>query len=205
MTSLRPNRVLIALGLIAALALMVGTLGSAAAAGSGADVTASAKKNNKCKKSQVKVKLTGKARTKALANGKPGFRCRKPRAKLRATLRWSSEADFDLWVFDGKGNRGRPGANQIPKSVFSPNVLGGPDLGFGPETFTDLRWVKRAGRHLSFGVCYRDGGNNPTGFTLIYVTRKGEVTVSGTLTAEGQFRTYRPTGGPIPPASFCQT
>ena len=44
--------------------------------------------------------------------------------------------------------------------------------GLGPETFTD-NIFKKPGRAFSYGVCFQDGGSNPTNFTLVYVDANG--------------------------------
>ncbi|MGZ5347571.1 MAG: hypothetical protein ACXWGV_08240, partial [Solirubrobacterales bacterium] len=90
-------------------------------------------------------------------------------------------------------------ANPIPNTAFSANDIDGS----GPETFTDLIYVK-PGRNFSFGVCFEDGGSNPTVFTLDYVTADGVHHIeSDTIGSDAGFRTYNG-GAPIPAAPFCK-
>jgi hypothetical protein len=173
--------------LVASLALVIGvTAGPAAAA---PDSVATAAKAKKCKKKG----------SKAAAKKKGCKKKAQPKPLVRATLTWDTETDFDLWVFDSAGNRARAASNTIANTTFSTNDIDG----LGPETFTD-RVFRKPGRAFSYGVCFQDGGSNPTTFTLTYVTADGiSHTASETLGSDGAFRTYDG-GAPIPATQFCR-
>jgi uncharacterized protein YfaP (DUF2135 family) len=188
------SRGTVVLALLAAMALIVGGVAGPAASAAGGETTATAaakKKKKKCKKGQKlkKGKCVKKKKKKQQAQ---------PAQLVRATLTWDTEApDFDLWVFDASGNRARAASNPIPDTAFSPNDT----AGLGPETFTDLKFTK-PGRAFSYGVCFQDGGSNPTTFTLIYVTGDGvSHTVSDEIGSDGGYRTYN--GGAPTPDNFC--
>src|SRR3954452_20029197 len=126
---MRRNKGVIGLALIAALALMVATVGTSASASGGSAVAAKKKCKKKkqadsAKKKKCKKKGTGTGTTTP------------PISMLRATLTWTGggdSTDYDLYVFDPSGATGRAVSNPIPKSSFSPNAKGTP----GSETFTD--------------------------------------------------------------------
>jgi hypothetical protein len=187
------HRAVAALASLAILALGTSVLVGPAAGTSGGGTAEAAKK--KCKKKKAGAAKKKKCKKKKKKQGA------KPAPLVRATLTWDTEAtDFDLWVFDSNGNRGRAAANPIPNTAFSANDT----AGLGPETFTDLIYVK-PGRNFSFGVCFEDGGSDPTVFTLDYVTADGVHHIeSDRIDSDAGFRTYNG-GAPIPVAPFCKT
>ncbi len=174
--------------LVAVVALVIGATARPAVAAS--DSVATAAKAKKCGK---KGKKSGSAKKKS---------CKKkaqPKPLVRATLTWDTNTDFDLWVFDKEGNRARAETNTILNTTFSANDTDG----LGPETFTD-RVFRKPGRAFSYGVCFQDGGSNPTTFTLTYVTADGvKHTESETLGSDGAYRTYDG-GVPVPTTQFCR-
>jgi hypothetical protein len=184
---------LIGLALVAALALVlsVAVPVGGASGGAGAEIA----KKKKCKKGKKKANPAAKKK-----------KCKKKKKKkedagaplVRATLTWDNTTDFDLWVFDAAGKRARAAANTIANTTFSPNDIDGN----GPETFTDLIF-KKPGRAFSYGVCFQDGGSNPTTFTLTYVNADGVTqTGSETLGSDGAFRVFN-AGAPTPD-NFCR-
>ena len=193
MEGMRRNKGLTGLALLAILALMLSvTVGTAAtAAGGSAAEIAKKKKCKKKKASSSKKKKCKKKKKKKAAAGAP---------LVRATLTWDTTADFDLWVFDTAGNRARAASNTIASTTFSANDTDGN----GPETFTD-QIFKKPGRAFSYGVCFQDGGSNPTNFTLVYVDANG-VSQTGNqgvdpLGSDGAFRVFN-AGAPTP-MDFC--
>ncbi|MGZ5310296.1 MAG: hypothetical protein ACXWGV_10440 [Solirubrobacterales bacterium] len=194
MTTKRKSNGTLGLALLAALTLVIGGVAGPVASAAGGESTATvAKKKKKCKK---KGKKAESAKKKGCKKKKKG---QKPAQLVRATLTWDTEApDFDLWVFDQSGNRARAGSNPIANTAFSADDT----EGLGPETFTDLRFTK-PGRAFSYGVCFQDGGSNPTTFTLVYVTADGvSHTASDTIGSDGGYRTYD--GGAPTPDNFCK-
>ncbi|MGZ5329840.1 MAG: hypothetical protein ACXWFH_00860 [Solirubrobacterales bacterium] len=194
MTTKRKSNGTLGLALLAALTLVIGGVAGPVASAAGGESTATvAKKKKKCKK---KGKKAESAKKKGCKKKKKG---QKPAQLVRATLTWDTEApDFDLWVFDQSGNRARAGSNPIANTAFSADDT----EGLGPETFTDLRFMK-PGRAFSYGVCFQDGGSNPTTFTLVYVTADGvSHTASDTIGSDGGYRTYD--GGAPTPDNFCK-
>ena len=189
-----------ALALLAILALAAGVLVAPAVSASGGSATAAAKA--KCKKKGKKAGAAGKKGKCKKKKPKPKPKPPAPVSLVRATLTWDTTVDFDLYVFDTAGNRGSPKLNAIPNSAFSADKLN--DVGLGPETFTDTAYVKPGARNLSFGVCFADGGSNPTNFTLDYVTADGTHQIrTGNIGSDGGFQSFD--GGAPIPANFCQT
>ena len=182
------------LALLATLALVLSvTVGTAATAAGGS--AAEIAKKKKCKKKKAGSSKKKKCKKKKKKGGD------KPAPLVRATLTWDTNADFDLWVFDSAGNKARAAANTIANTTFSANDTDGN----GPETFTD-QIFKKPGRAFSFGVCFQDGGSNPTNFTLDYVTADG-VHHTGTngvdpLGSDGAHREFN--GGAPIPATYCR-
>jgi len=189
------NKGLIGLALVAALALMVATVGATASASGGG--AAAAKK--KCKK-------------KKQANSAKKKKCKKKNGTgttntplVRATLNWSnggaSDVDMDLFVFDTNGNRAGNGSDTIPESVLSPDLTGPA----GTETFTDQAFNEK--RAFSFGVCYTVGGSVHTDYTITYVTADGVTHTDSRTDALGNSpgsstHIDYPGGAPIP-SGYC--
>jgi hypothetical protein len=181
---------------LAILALGAGVIVGPAAGASGGGIAEAAKKCKKKKAGAAKKKKCKKKKKKKKKQGAT------PAPLVRATLTWDTVADLDLVVFDSSGTRARAAANTIANTAFSANDIDG----LGPETFTDSIYVK-PGRNFSFGVCFQDGGSNPTNFTLDYVTADG-VHHTGTagvdpLGSDGAHREFAG-GAPIPdPDGYC--
>ena len=195
MEGMRRNKGLTGLALLAILALMLSvTVGTAATAAGGS--AAEIAKKKKCKKKKASSSKKKKCKKKKKKGAKPA-------PLVRATLTWDTNADFDLWVFDTAGNRARAASNTIANTTFSANDTMDTD-GLGPETFTD-NIFKKPGRAFSYGVCFQDGGSNPTNFTLDYVTADG-VHHTGNqgvdpLGSDGAHREFD--GGAPIPADYC--
>jgi hypothetical protein len=156
---MRGNKGVIGLALIAALALMVATVGATASASGGARLRRRRSKKKKKAQSAKKKKCKKKKGTTTT-----------PISKVRATLTWSGggdNTDYDLYVFDPSGGTGRAVSNQVSKTSFTPNAIGSS----GTETFTDLDFG--AHRAFAFGVCHQDGGNDGSSFTIDYVSASG--------------------------------
>jgi hypothetical protein len=184
---MRTNHRLIVLALVALASFTVtATVGASAGASSGNAVAA----KKKCKRKHGKKK-----------------KCKKSKQLqapiVRATLTWApndedssaDDADLDLFVFDGSGNRAGNGSDAIPQSTLSPDIAGRS----GTETFTDLAPMQH--RALSFGVCYTVGGSVHTPFTITYMTADG-VTHTDSQRPGSSFRLDYPGGVPIPD-DFC--
>jgi hypothetical protein len=154
---MRPNKRILGLAVIAALAIGITTVTASAGASSGGAVAA----KKKCKKKKAHSAKKKKCKKKGGGSNSP---------LVRATLTWSnggaSDVDMDLFVFGASGHAGN-GADTIASSTLSPDVTG-PS---GTETFTDLAFNQR--RDLSFGVCYHVGGSVHTDYTITYVTADG--------------------------------
>lgn len=119
---------------------------------------------------------------------------------IRATLTWSNadnpgNTDLDLFVFDASGARAGNGANAIPNSQISADVVGGS----GTETFTDL--APNPLRPFSYGVCYKTGGSAHVNLTITYITADG-VPHSDSQFPGSTFH-YDYPGGPAIPANYC--
>jgi hypothetical protein len=176
------KRGLIGLMILAIFALTIGTESATASAPGGA---VAAKK--KCKKRHSAKKKCARKKRKADAPNLP---------VIRATVSWgigASDADVDLYAFDGNGGQAGNGSNTIPLSTLSGDVSGAA----GSETFTDSLFSPQAARDLSFGVCYRVGGPVHTQFTLTYVTADG-VIHGDTENPGSAFHYDYPGGAPIP-------
>jgi hypothetical protein len=180
---MRGNKGVIGLALIAALALMVATVGATASA-SGGSAVAAKKKCKKKKKAQSAKKKKCKKKKGTTTT---------PISKVRATLTWSGggdNTDYDLYVFDPSGGTGRAVSNQVSKTSFTPNAIGSS----GTETFTDLDFG--AHRAFAFGVCHQDGGNDGSSFTIDYVSASGvNFTDSQAGTGDGYNARYSDGGG----------
>jgi hypothetical protein len=179
---MRTNKGLIGLALIAALALMVATVGATASASGGSAVAA----KKKCKKKKAHSAKKKKCKKKKTTTP--------PISMLRATLTWSGggdNTDYDLYVFDPSGATGRAASNPISNSSFSPNEKGTS----GTETFTDLNFG--AHRTFDFGVCHQDGGNDGSSYSIDYVSASGaHFTDSQAGTGDGYNARYSASGGP---------
>ena len=195
MPGLRRNKGITGLALFACLALLMSvTVGTAATASSGGGAEVAKKKKCKKKKASSAKKKKCKKKKKKGEQAKP---------LVRATLTWdTTTTDFDLWVFDAAGTRARAAANTIANTSFNANVTGDTG-GLGPETFTD-QIFKKPGRAFSYGVCFQDGGSNPTTFTLVYVDANGvSQTVSDTIGSSGGGGGRGYNAGVTPPEDFC--
>ena len=117
------------------------------------------------------------------------------RASVTATQVDTSNFDIDLFVFDASGNRAGNGADAIPQSSLSPDIVGA-----GTETFTDLN----AGQHraFSFGVCYAVGGSQHTTFTITFVTSDG-ASHTETRDAGNSGHFDYPANGVAIPSGYC--
>jgi hypothetical protein len=159
------NKGLIGLALVAALALMVATVGATASASGGGAVVA----KKKCKKKKHAASAKKKKCKKKNNGGAGGGGGNTP--LVRATLTWSNggsaDVDMDLFAFDASGHQAGNGSDAIPLSTLSADVTG-PQ---GTETFTDLASNQK--RPLSFGVCYLVSGSVHTDYTITYVTADG--------------------------------
>jgi hypothetical protein len=191
---MRMNKGLIGLTLVAAMALMVATVGASASASGGNAVAAKKKCKKKKKATSAKKK---KCKKKKGAANTP---------LVRATLNWSNggsnQVDMDLFVFDASGHQAGNGADTIPQSTISPDLTG-PQ---GSETFTDLAFNQK--RPLSFGVCYTQSESTHTDYTITYVTADG-VTHTETRADDGippslggPAHVNYPGGAPIP-GNYC--
>jgi uncharacterized protein YfaP (DUF2135 family) len=178
---MRGNKGVIGLALIAALALMVATVGASASASGGSAVAAKKKCKKKKAQSAKKKKCKKKGTTTALIS------------KVRATLTWTGggdNTDYDLYVFDPSGGTGRAVSNPISNSSFTPNVIGSS----GTETFTDGNFGAR--RAFAFGVCHQDGGNDGSSFSIEYLSANGTTfTDSQAGTGDGYNARYSDSGG----------
>ena len=177
---MRMNKGLIGLALVAALALMVATVGATASASGGSAVAA----KKKCKKKKAHSAKKKKCKKKTTTA---------PISMVRATLTWSGggdSTDYDLYVFDPSGGTGRAVSNPISNSSFSANAKGTP----GTETFTDLNFG--AHRAFAFGVCHQDGGNDGSTYSIDYVSASGvHFTDSQAGTGDGYNARYSDSGG----------
>jgi hypothetical protein len=187
----RGDRLTKVLALLAALALMTGLATVTADAGAGGPNAAAAKKA-KCKKKGKKADAAKKKKCKKKKK-------KKPAPVVRATITWANadaaDADLDLFAFAADGTVARPGANTIPNTSISADVVGIN----GSETFTDL--APKPLRAFSFGVCYQVGGSAHAPFTITYVTADG---VSHTESRDpGSSFHYDFPGGPPIPAGYC--
>jgi hypothetical protein len=188
---MRGNKGVIGLALIAALALMVATVGASASAPGGSAVAAKKKCKKKKAQSAKKKKCKKKGATAPLIS------------MVRATLTWSDGGDstnYDLYVFDPSGGTGRAVSNPISKSSFTPNATGSS----GTETFTDLDFG--AHRAFAFGVCHQDGGNDGSTYSIEYVSANGtHFTDSQAGTGSPYAAKYSDGGGPpqVPDAFTC--
>jgi hypothetical protein len=194
---MRKHNGLISVMLVAAMALLVATVGSTASASSGTAVAA----KKKCKAHKRQAGAAKKKRCKKRKNVPPV-------SVVRATLTWSNggadDVDMDLFAFDGQGRRAGNGSDAIPASDLSPDVTGRS----GTETFTDLNG--QGHQPLSFGVCYMVGGSVHTDYTITYVTSDG-VSHSETRAGDGSTgiqslgssaHVNYPGGAPIP-TDYC--
>jgi hypothetical protein len=181
---MRMNKGLIGLALVAALALMVATVGATASASGGTAVAA----KKKCKKKKKQAASAKKKKCK-----KKKGTTTPPISMVRATLTWSGggdNTDYDLYVFDPSGGTGRAISNPIPKTSFTPNAIGTS----GTETFTDLDFG--AHRAFGFGVCHQDGGNDGSSYSIEYVSASGvHFTDSQAGTGDGYNARYSDSGG----------
>jgi hypothetical protein len=178
---MRMNKGLIGLALVAALALMVATVGATASASGGTAVAA----KKKCKKKKASSAKKKKCKKKGTTTP--------PISMVRATLTWSGggdNTDYDLYVFDPSGGTGRAASNPIAKTSFTPNGKGSS----GSEAFTDLDFG--AHRAFGFGVCHQDGGNDGSSYSIEYVSASGvHFTDSQAGTGDGYNARYSDSGG----------
>lgn len=181
---MRTNKGLVGLALVAALALIVATVGATASAAGGSAVAAKKKCKKKKAYSAKKKKCKKKKKTTTTA----------PISMVRATLTWSGggdSTDYDLYVFDPSGGTGRAVSNPISNGSFSSNAKGSS----GSETFTDLNFG--AHRAFDFGVCHQDGGTDGSTYSIDYVSASGlHFTDSEAGTSDGYNARYSDSGGP---------
>jgi hypothetical protein len=187
------QKTIVGLVLLALMALLVAAFWSSTPRGH-AETAVAAKK--KCKKGK-KGKASSAKKKKCKKKKKPAG----PAPLVRATLTWSggnSNTDFDLWVFDSSGNKGRAAANPIANTSFTPNATGAS----GTEAFTDLIYLK-PGRNFSYGVCYQDGGSQHVVYTIDFVTADGaHHSDSRDFGSDGAHAEYD--GGAPIPATYCK-
>ena len=180
---MRTNKGLVGLALVAALALIVATVGATASAAGGSAVAAKKKCKKKKAYSAKKKKCKKKKKTTTA-----------PISMVRATLTWSGggdSTDYDLYVFDPSGGTGRAVSNPISNGSFSSNAKGSS----GSETFTDLNFG--AHRAFDFGVCHQDGGTDGSTYSIDYVSASGlHFTDSQAGTSDGYNARYSDSGGP---------
>jgi hypothetical protein len=186
------QKTIVGLVLLALMALLVAAFWSATPKSQGQTAVAAKKKCKKGKKGKA-----SSAKKKKCKKKKPA----KPAPLVRATLTWAGggdSTDFDLWVFDTSGSKGRAAANPIPNTSFTPNATGSN----GTEAFTDLIYLK-PGRSFSYGVCYQDGGSLHITYKIDFVTADGvHHSDSQELQSDGAHREYD--GGAPIPATYCK-
>jgi hypothetical protein len=187
------QKTIVGLVLLALMALLVAAFWSATPKSQGQTAVAAKKKCKKGKKGKA-----SSAKKKKCKKKKPAA---KPAPLVRATLTWAGggdSTDFDLWVFDTSGSKGRAAANPIPNTSFTPNATGSN----GTEAFTDLIYLK-PGRSFSYGVCYQDGGSLHITYKIDFVTADGvHHSDSQELQSDGAHREYD--GGAPIPATYCK-
>jgi hypothetical protein len=184
-----------ALVALAIVALLVGAAAGTAVSSSSGGGSAEVAKKKKCKKGKKGADSAKKKKCKKKKKKPAGPA---PEPTVRATLSWDQPpVDLDLYVFDTAGNSGRLSGNAIPSSSFATHVANG----LTHETFTDQIFNK-PGRAFSFGVCYQDGGNNPTIVSLVYIMPDG-TTRSGNVLLNGEGASQSFDGGAPIPANFC--
>ena len=157
---MRGNKGIIGLALIAALALMVATVGATASASGGSAVAA----KKKCKKKKKAQSAKKKKCKKKKATATTAI------SQVRATLTWSEAAttrDYGPVRLRPERRYGQGGSDPISKTSFTlPNAIG--SLGHGDihRSSTSTSTVR-----FAFGVCYQDGGNDGShAYTIDYVT-----------------------------------
>lgn len=182
---------------------VIGTSASADPVAQASGLKQCLKKAKKIRNAQARKKAKAKCRAK-FGTGSPvtgpGGPVPGQTPLVRATVTWGNSdnpnnTDIDLFVFDASGARAGNGANAIPNSILSPDVIGGT----GTESFTDL--APNPLRPLSFGVCYKTGGSAHTKFTINYVTSDG-VPHTDSQNPGSTFH-YEYPGGPAIPSGYC--